>query len=653
MLKLRFIFLCIFFSGFARAFIFTPLYAVSNGMDWITVDLNSTDKAKLGGDEIYLVIGSQAGEKCVINLKGTNRYDCKVTPNAFWGQQKVSITNRVKEVASTDAEKSYLTDGVSVDSDQDQLLTIIPDGSYELSIDYSRPLSALQPAVSQITGVLPSNSKTTIPISLQNLIPKTVKLPKNEYEDFRNLVNRQIGLSKLITPEGRMVLTNQQEMELRGKINQKFPDLADAAFKSPLPLPLDSVLSSSSFPDLSLRYSGKITNGTVISQTIIESITSSLSSSSSKDIEKLLKKYNNSSRSAIIYPISPFTILGEKVDNRNFSTKPDVCKYYLKSQPSTTGRVVQPGINPTALVWVGAEKTPILNLGKNSIKSIEKRKQNLNGINYKFIKLVGEEPLVFIIDTANSKTNVIIDKYKQNDSSGHGIIIGGTVKFLASLSDNSMVYVDACSEEGICDIAKVIHGLCDAGDQAHFGKRKVIVNLSLGTSIDNSFFKAALQYTLDEGVIVVTSNGNKDQYYRCGPENRRILAGDRCHQYPADWANGKINNSKGWLYSVGGMIYDSQYSSWVPSSDNRRLVFNGPLSIVSVYAPYEYLDSSTGDIRPGTSFSASFLTGTLAAWLRQHSAAKEFVPTCLGVVDPQHLQSVRIDYQKVVLFNCK
>jgi subtilisin family serine protease len=181
--------------------------------------------------------------------------------------------------------------------------------------------------------------------------------------------------------------------------------------------------------------------------------------------------------------------------------------------------------------------------------------------------------------------DLVDGKHAKDDPTGHGTLVSGVMTGVgnngqagAGVAWRSKLLTYRVGDETLkdSDISKGIRAATDAGAR--------VINLSLGGSQAGATIKAAVQYAIDKGVIIVASSGN---------------SGNDVTNYPASLP-GVI--SVGALGKQGVPAYFSSYGSFV------TITAPG----VSICGTFRTSKFGCAD---GTSFSAPTISGVVALML--------------------------------------
>lgn len=196
------------------------------------------------------------------------------------------------------------------------------------------------------------------------------------------------------------------------------------------------------------------------------------------------------------------------------------------------------------------------------------------------------------------------------DRPHHGRAIGEIAQAVAPGA--AVQYRQVCEKDGTCSTLTTVQALCAVATEARRGGRHV-VNLSVGGPNPTRGLELALREIAALGVPTAASYGNRDD---CA----RLIAGDRCNHYPADWTRtfefGPAVNLASrslrptMLLSVAGWdIAGGQLATYNRGVGNPGLLSEAP----SVQAPGEFWLG--GYPYFGTSFAAPVVSGVLANWM--------------------------------------
>ncbi|MFN4251676.1 S8/S53 family peptidase [Deinococcus sp.] len=196
------------------------------------------------------------------------------------------------------------------------------------------------------------------------------------------------------------------------------------------------------------------------------------------------------------------------------------------------------------------------------------------------------------------------------DRPHHGRAIGEIAQAVAPGA--AVQYRQVCDKDGTCATLKTVQALCAVAAEARRGGRHV-VNLSVGGPNPTRGLELALREIAALGVPTAASYGNRDD---CA----RLVAGDRCNHYPADWTRtfefGPVVNLASrslrptMLLSVAGWdIAGGQLATYNRGVGNPGLLSEAP----SVQAPGEFWLGEYPYF--GTSFAAPVVSGILANWM--------------------------------------
>lgn len=196
------------------------------------------------------------------------------------------------------------------------------------------------------------------------------------------------------------------------------------------------------------------------------------------------------------------------------------------------------------------------------------------------------------------------------DRPHHGRAVGEIAQAVAPGAQ--LDYRQVCEKDGTCSTLKTVQALCAVAADARRGGRHV-VNLSVGGANPTRGLHLALREVTTLGVPVAASYGNRDD---CA----RLVPGDRCNHYPADWTRayefGPAVNLAArslratMLFSVAGWdVATGQLATYNRGVGNPGVLTEPP----SVQAPGEFWLG--GYPYFGTSFAAPVVSGLLASWM--------------------------------------
>ncbi|WP_082689146.1 S8/S53 family peptidase [Deinococcus actinosclerus] len=274
---------------------------------------------------------------------------------------------------------------------------------------------------------------------------------------------------------------------------------------------------------------------------------------------------------------------------------------------------------PTREPWVGDES----DINPLRVPRDEGKKYNkaiLNSMNIGFENKkdtmyiesdpVIEYPLVFILDTFDSKSNN--DTFDFGGARRHGEIIYRMIAEISGLPYNNIIGINTCdTRDGQCDIRKIIDGICQASIYAEMNY-KVYINMSFSSYLGGASLRKIIDFAKFHGVNIIASNGNND---RCNGYTYEQV----CHQYPADWSYDQNSGLGGRLISVGAIqpTYNiGEVRSFAPF-DRLFPSIRAKSKPALLYAPGEYFadDDLTYSVRRiGTSFAAPYVTAMLVKW---------------------------------------
>ncbi|MCD0177504.1 hypothetical protein IHN32_16315, partial [Deinococcus sp. 14RED07] len=235
----------------------------------------------------------------------------------------------------------------------------------------------------------------------------------------------------------------------------------------------------------------------------------------------------------------------------------------------------------------------------------------------KFRSGSGKGVTIHILDTATSTSdpflmNGDINYYNQlyGNRPYHGRAIGEIAQ--AAASGAQLNYRQVCEKDGTCSTLKTVQALCAVAAEARRGGRHV-VNLSVGGPNPTRGLELALREVAALGVPTAASYGNRDD---CA----RLVAGDRCNHYPADWTRAfefgpavtlasRILRPTMLLSVAGWDIASGQLATYNRGVGNPGILSEAP----SVQAPGEFWLG--GYPYFGTSFAAPVVSGILANWM--------------------------------------
>ncbi|MEF2279061.1 S8 family serine peptidase [Deinococcus sp. YIM 134068] len=583
-----------------------------------------------------LKVGGKRGPAC----SGTPRqWTCAVPKDAALGEQDVSLV-RVK-----DGKEDVLGTWVVLPGDFGLLLQTEQVKPTSLSPSINRTASEL------IVNVLPRASASDSSISVEevnNILNREFKSPRR-LQPF-DIRERQLNDGSLLffmdeleqLPDGlrgtlgdvSSPLTVNQFSPIRGlpQINTSRLPIWQLplnqgirrSIKPPLNSNIDLSNLKARFPSL-FKDRGEAGLGSLINQLKVPTLVFQ----PNDRVINLLRKDNNS-------PLACTTPLERFTSTEGTSRDIDLLRKLFVSNGLASNIIAtrEPNIGDSPSSTAHLNKSDEDKL--NDIDGAGVNRANAEAIGSRETASPSQQPIIYVVDTfGKDKNGVMTDRYAVKRgiymAYGHGEYIGRILK-MAYPEAADVQYIPACDADGSCETALVIQGICQAVAARKETKRPVIVNLSLSTPLPGQYLLDAMKYAARNGVLFVAGHGNvEDQENQKGYSCYTLVAGDRCHHFPADWsAQPSLPLSlASSIVSVGALEWLDD--GWQPAEFGRLHEPGGRLAPGVLNVPADVLAPSRFyfESRPpnqvtqqglqglrlvyrGTSFATPLVTGLLA-----------------------------------------
>lgn len=608
------IFMCclVFTHGGAISYIQTKV--VPGGK--INVDFSLRENALILNNIPMIVIGSKIGQPCSRAANATTQWTCVVPKDSFWGKQNLGV--RISAISSAISVPLNLD---PLPAGQEYTVDVIPQSSAYIST-----LNAVDADSAEYHYFFPYFA-SSIDLSKYKKIVKTLSAYQfNQIMTaYSKIFGSEISITSRITPNGKIRLSQNEYQEIYNLL----PELSG----NNLPI-IYNMSKKFHITENIYIYENEYFDANILvdpnnfSVYIKEDPFSGLDYRMiSNEIKSRISKDAFTKYSIPIYNDIEY-------DWRQDGSLPNFCQNGLY-QAAVTEEEAEYIVDPTRDPWTGESRDDVAD---ESLDKVDQRRiWKLINVPEK-INIPSSKPKIIIIDSFDYDSS----NYKTESADYHGEIVAEIISHISGIEIADFKLVPACSViDGQCSAIKIVRALCNAGILAKQGD-DVIVNMSLGGSIPGDIMRDAIEFAWKQGVYIIASSGNSYREGRCSSSNQYDIGiGDYCYQYPADWSRSigyYANNAldvvrRGFLLSVGGIEINSRgldlyedMRTYTAISAMPQNVFSIVPPLYDILAPAIYYKDTPNGVKTfkGTSFSAAYVSGVVAAWMGKSKNPKQY-----------------------------